>query len=379
MIFHLTTNKFVVSGKRRNTTGGIMTSFVRNSWYVAGWSRDFGDELRAVEILGQRLVIFRISSGDIKALEDRCPHRLLPLSKGKRIGDTIQCGYHGMTFSAEGQCVRVPGQANTPKSAYVETFPIQERHGIVWIWMGDHELADVDAIFDMPEFTAQGWHAHHGDALHIKANYLNVAENLVDPAHVSFVHPTTLGSAASEDVPVHVSTGNEIISAWRWIKDSAPVGFFQQFGGFSGNVDRWHYYDLHLPSTAVIDFGSIDIKFNCAEEDRNQGVRIFALHFVTPVNENYTIDHWMHLRNTSLGDEAASAQMDAMFKIAFAEDQAILEAVHESEQQPQRRKPIRIAIDKAPGVYRKRIRDLIAEEATQDLANPELSSFINHD
>tara|TARA_B110000285_G_C15017371_1_gene559748 strand:- start:24 stop:1163 length:1140 start_codon:yes stop_codon:yes gene_type:complete len=379
MIFHLTTNKFVVSGKRRNTTGGIMTSFVRNSWYVAGWSRDFGDELRALEILGQRLVIFRISSGDVKALEDRCPHRLLPLSKGKRIGDTIQCGYHGMTFSAEGQCVRVPGQANTPKSAYVETFPIQERHGIVWIWMGDHELADVDAIFDMPEFTAQGWHAHHGDALHIKANYLNVAENLVDPAHVSFVHPTTLGSAASEDVPVHVSTGNEIISAWRWIKDSAPVGFFQQFGGFSGNVDRWHYYDLHLPSTAVIDFGSIDIKFNCAEEDRNQGVRIFALHFVTPVNENYTIDHWMHLRNTSLGDEAASAQMDAMFKIAFAEDQAILEAVHESEQQPQRRKPIRIAIDKAPGVYRKRIRDLIAEEATQDLANPELSSFINHD
>lgn len=379
MIFHLTTNKFVVSGKRRNTTGGIMTSFVRNSWYVAGWSRDFGDELRALEILGQRLVIFRISSGDVKALEDRCPHRLLPLSKGKRIGDTIQCGYHGMTFSAEGQCVRVPGQANTPKSAYVETFPIQERHGIVWIWMGDHELADVDAIFDMPEFTAQGWHAHHGDALHIKANYLNVAENLVDPAHVSFVHPTTLGSAASEDVPVHVSTGNEIISAWRWIKDSAPVGFFQQFGGFSGNVDRWHYYDLHLPSTAVIDFGSIDIKFNCAEEDRDQGVRIFALHFVTPVNENYTIDHWMHLRNTSLGDEAASAQMDAMFKIAFAEDQAILEAVHESEQQPQRRKPIRIAIDKAPGVYRKRIRDLIAEEATQDLANPELSSFINHD
>ena len=356
-----------------------MTSFVRNSWYVAGWSRDFGDELRALEILGQRLVIFRISSGDVKALEDRCPHRLLPLSKGKRIGDTIQCGYHGMTFSAEGQCVRVPGQANTPKSAYVETFPIQERHGIVWIWMGDHELADIDAIFDMPEFTAQGWHAHHGDALHIKANYLNVAENLVDPAHVSFVHPTTLGSAASEDVPVHVSTGNEIISAWRWIKDSAPVGFFQQFGGFSGNVDRWHYYDLHLPSTAVIDFGSIDIKFNCAEEDRDQGVRIFALHFVTPVNENYTIDHWMHLRNTSLGDEAASAQMDAMFKIAFAEDQAILEAVHESEQQPQRRKPIRIAIDKAPGVYRKRIRDLIAEEATQDLANPELSSFINHD
>jgi phenylpropionate dioxygenase-like ring-hydroxylating dioxygenase large terminal subunit len=357
----------------------VLSGFIKNSWYVAGWSQDFGSALRTLEITGQRLVIFRTSTGTLKALEDRCPHRLLPLSKGKRIGDTIQCGYHGMTFNAEGHCVRVPGQTNTPKSAYVESFAVEERHGIVWIWMGDPELADPSTIFDMPQFTDAGWHAHQGEALHIKANYLNVAENLVDPAHVSFVHPTTLGSAASEDVPVHVSTAQAVISAWRWIKNAPPVGFFQKFGGFSGHVDRWHYYDLHLPSTAVIDFGSIDVGSECTEADRDQGVRIFALHFVTPVREDYTIDHWMHLRNTSLGDETASAQMDALFKVAFAEDKDILEAVHASEQQPQRRKPIRIAIDKAPSVYRKRIRDLIAEETINDLGDPTLSSFINHD
>jgi vanillate O-demethylase monooxygenase subunit len=353
-----------------------VSGFVKNSWYVAGWSRDFGDDLRALEITGQRLVMFRTIAGKVKALEDRCPHRLLPLSKGKRIDDTIQCGYHGMTFDGDGKCVRVPGQENTPSSAFVETFPIEERHGIVWIWMGDPELADRSTVFDIAEFSDAGWHPHHGDALHIEANYLNVAENLVDPAHVSFVHPTTLGSAASENVPVHVSTAGKVISAWRWIRDAAPIGFFQKFGGFSGNVDRWHYYHLHLPSTAVIDFGSIATEANCAEEDRDQGVRIFALHFVTPVNENHTIDHWMHLRNTSLGDEAASAQMD---QVAFAEDKEILEAVHQSEQQPQRRRPIRVAIDKAPTVYRKRIRDLIAEETTQDLGDATKPSFINHD
>ncbi len=354
-------------------------SFVRNAWYVAGWSRDFGEPLKALEITGQRLVMFREVSGAVKALEDRCPHRLLPLSKGKRIGDTIQCGYHGMTFDGAGKCVRVPGQENTPKSAYVEAFPVEERHGIVWVWMGDPELADPADIFDLPEFTQPGWHAHHGEGLHIKSNYLNVAENLVDPAHVSFVHPTTLGNAASENVPVHVSTSGEVISAWRWIRDAPPIGFFQKFGGFDGHVDRWHYYDLHLPSTAVIDFGSIDTKLNCPENERDRGVRIFALHFVTPVREDYTIDHWMHLRNTSLGDEDASAQMDAMFKTAFAEDKEILEAVHDAEQQPQRRRPIRVAIDKGPTVYRKRIRDLIASETTQDLGAPIGASFIQHD
>jgi len=266
-------------------------SFVRNAWYVAGWSRDFGEPLKALEITGQRLVMFREAGGAVKALEDRCPHRLLPLSKGKRIGDTIQCGYHGMTFNGAGQCVRVPGQ----------------------------------------------------------------------------------------NVPVHVSTSGEVISAWRWIRNAPPIGFFQKFGGFDGHVDRWHYYDLHLPSTAVIDFGSIDTELNCPEEERGRGVRIFALHFVTPVREDYTIDHWMHLRNTSLGDEDASAQMDAMFKIAFAEDKEILEAVHDSEQQPQRRRPIRVAIDKGPTVYRKRIRDMIASETTQDLGAPVGASFIQHD
>ena len=354
-------------------------NFVKNAWYVAGWSTDFDDALTPITIVGEHLVMFRTSDGDVVALEDRCPHRLLPLSKGKRIGDTVQCGYHGMTFNSAGACVRVPGQTNLPKSAYVEAFPVCEKHGVVWVWTGDAEKADPADVFDMPEFSDPNWHAHHGDKLHLNSHYLNVTENLVDPAHVSFVHPTTLGNAASENVPVHIATEGEQIVAWRWIRDAAPIGFFQKFGDFEGNVDRWHYYYLHMPSTAVIDFGSADVSLNLAEEDRDQGVRIFAIHFVTPVTEQYTIDHWMHLRNTAVGDDDASALMDGMFRIAFAEDQAILEAVQASENRPQKRKPIRIAIDKAPNVYRRRIRDLVEAEITDDTGEAEESSFTYHD
>ena len=215
--------------------------FVKNAWYVAGWSEDFGAALVPLTICGEALVFWRCGDGRLVALEDRCPHRLLPLSQGKRIGDTVQCGYHGMTFGPDGACVRVPGQANLPASAYVEAYSVEERHGIVWIWMGEAAKADPDTIFDMPEFTDPAWHVHRGDHLHLNAHYLNVAENLVDPAHVSFVHPTTLGSAASEIVPDHDSTGGEVITAWRWIRDAPPVGFCQKFGGFDGNVDRWQY------------------------------------------------------------------------------------------------------------------------------------------
>ena len=333
--------------------------FVFDAWYVAGWSRNFQHELVPQTILEQNLVFFRQSDNKLVALEDRCPHRLLPLSKGNLIGDNVECGYHGMTFDGHGKCVRIPAQDNLPPSAYVDTYPVEERHGIVWVWMGIKEKADPNLIFNMDEFKNSSWQKHLGDALHIKAHYLNVAENLVDPAHVSFVHPTTLGSAASQDVPVEVSTTDDPIAAWRWIRNAPPVGFFQKFGSFSGNVDRWHYYYLHLPSTAVIDFGSAASDLQLKEDERHKGVRIFAIHFVTPVTRDYTIDHWMHMRNAAVGNDDASKQIDDLFRIAFEEDKEILEAIHKEEQRQQTRAPIRIAIDRAPLVYRKRIKELV--------------------
>lgn len=356
-----------------------MTIFVRNAWYVAAFGREVDDQLRRFVILGAPVLLYRTSDGGIAALEDRCPHRLLPLSMGKRIGDAVQCGYHGLTFGADGACVRVPGQTNLPAAAHLRRYPVVERHDIVWIWMGEAERADPADIFDLPEFTAPGWAVHQGEALHLASNYLNVAENLVDPAHVSFVHPTTLGSAASENVPVHVSTEGPVITAWRWIRDAEPVGFFKAFGGFTGHVDRWHYYHLHLPCIAVIDFGSAPTHWQIAEEDRQRGVRILALHLLTPVDETHTIDRWLHIRNTATDDPEAGARMDALFRTAFAEDKAILEAIQAEELRPQTRRPIRIAIDRGPLVYRKRIAERIEQERTLDAGGAPSGAFVYHD
>ena len=338
-------------------------SFVRNAWYVAGWASEFDNNLRRVTVLGEDLVMYRTGANTVTALRDQCPHRLLPLSRGKRVGDNIQCGYHGMTFDACGKCVRIPGQEVIPPGAVVRHYPVHQRNDIVWVWMGDAEAADPADIFDLEQFNDPAWDAHQGDALHLQSNYLNVAENLVDPAHVSFVHPTTLGNAASEDVPVEVDVTGPVLKAHRWIRDAAPIGFFQEFGGFSGNVDRWHYYYLHLPSVAVIDFGSADAKLNLPDSRRNEGVRIFALHFLTPVDERTTIDRWMHLRNTATDDPKVSSHMDDLFRIAFAEDKAILEAIQVEEDRHPAGGAVRLAIDKAPTVYRRRIADLIAAEA----------------
>ena len=57
--------------------------FVRDQWYAAAWSTELGDRPLARHILGERVVFFRQPDGVIGALEDRCPHRMAPLSMGE--------------------------------------------------------------------------------------------------------------------------------------------------------------------------------------------------------------------------------------------------------------------------------------------------------
>jgi vanillate O-demethylase monooxygenase subunit len=349
-------------------------TFVRNAWYVAGWSHDFGRALTPLTIMDEDIVVFRNEAGAPVALTDECPHKRLPLSKGRLLGDTVQCGYHGMTFGCDGKCVRVPGQSNLPSSAWVRAYPLHEARGILWIWMGAADKADPALVFDMPEFDDPRWAPHHGDALQIESNYLPMADNLCDPAHVSFVHPTTLGNPECEDVPIACERRGRTVVTSRWIRDAPPVGFFKAFGNFEGNVDRWHYYYLHAPCVAVIDFGSAATQDAIGEDERDRGVRLFALHFLTPVSETRSIDHWMHLRNIGLDDEGLGARMNEQFRIAFAEDKAILEAIQAREAKAPARRPVKLAIDRGPNFLRRVIAEMLAEEDVPESEKPPIQA-----
>ncbi len=335
----------------------------RNAWYPLTWSRLVTRELACHRVLGNELVVYRAESGGAIALADVCPHRLAPLSKGKLRGDAVECGYHGMTFGADGRCIRIPGQKLIPANASVRSYPLHEKMGLVWIWPGNPELADPSRIYDLPQYQRPGWHAAHGDALRIEANYLNLADNLCDPAHVSFVHLSTLGNSASEDVPVEHSFDNNDVLVWRWIKDAPPIPLFAKYGDFRGKVDRWHYYHYAAPCSAVIDFGSAEAHAIADPGDRDQGLRIFACHFITPVDDHACIDHWLHVRNFALDSADVDERLHADFRIAFNEDKEILERIEAVERAGPDVKRIRLAIDAAPQRMRRIVERMVAEEA----------------
>lgn len=93
--------------------------FMQNQWYAACWARDVGrldKKSYPVTICNEDIVLYRTLDGTIAALQDRCPHRLLPLSEGFVERGQLRCGYHGLLFGEDGRCVEMPNQERIPAS-----------------------------------------------------------------------------------------------------------------------------------------------------------------------------------------------------------------------------------------------------------------------
>lgn len=345
--------------------------YIQNAWYPLTFSRDVGRQPVRRTVIEKNIVLYRRENGTVVALDDRCPHRFAPLSLGKVKGDDLQCGYHGMTFNGAGQCVRIPGQEIIPLNATVKSYPVTETLGLVWLWPGDPDQADHSKIYDLPQYhDKEHWAAVEGGSLHMDTGYLNLTDNLTDPAHVSFVHLSTLGNAASEDVPVkHESIGDAVV-VHRWILDAPPIPVFARLGPFAGTVDRWHYYYFHKPSIAVIDFGSADAGTIDPEHgDRNRGMRIFSCHFITPIDQRRCADHWLHVRNFALGNDAVGEEISRQFALAFNEDKVILEAIQrEQDQIHGTPRPLRLGIDGGSTKMRRLVDQAIAQEQNRAAA-----------
>ncbi len=112
--------------------------YLRNCWYMAGWSADFAAPGPvAATLLDQPVVFYRGANGQLVALEDRCVHRLAPLSQGRVEGNDLRCLYHGLKFASTGACVEMPGRDAVPHAMKVRAYPVIERYSAAWIWMGD--------------------------------------------------------------------------------------------------------------------------------------------------------------------------------------------------------------------------------------------------
>ncbi len=335
--------------------------FLRNHLYVAAWHDEIGRSLTARTLLGDKVVLYRREDGSVVALEDACCHRKMPLSMGRLDGDHLQCAYHGMTYDGSGRCVRIPGQERIPEKARVRSYPVHERWGWVFLWMGEPEKADSGLLPDVPEFGAPGWTMNRGPVMRIESQAGWVIDNLLDPSHTTFVHPTTLGVPEGADVPITVRETDGRIAAVKWTLDLPPAGLFRKFGSFAGKVDRWQIYEFSLPSLVIVDLGSADAGSGAPEDGGANRIEMRSFNFVTPETEQTSLYHWFQIRNFAPDDETVSAALTATFTDAFEEDLVVLKAIHAAQARSSTPN-LDIASDAAPMRVRRMLQKLIDRE-----------------
>jgi len=299
-------------------------AFLLNCWQVAAYRREIvPGRMLSRRIANEPLVLFRTSNGRVVAMEDRCPHRSAPLSKGKLIGDVVRCGYHGLRYDAQGKCVLIPGQGFIPPKAKARTFAAVERYTMVWIWLGNQERADPALIPDVHWMDHPQWIASEGYH-RIAANYQLLNDNLLDLSHETYVHVHTIGNEAVADAPVEVKSDDKAVYVSKEIDSCNPPPFYQYLARVSAtaNVRRWQRTIYLPPGYIVIDVGVEPLE-EIAGSNRVEG-RVIDL--ITPETESSSHYFWAFARNFRLQEAEVTEFLRDGVRSTFDEDKEMLEA-----------------------------------------------------
>lgn len=162
---------------------------MRRYWQPAALTEELDPKrpIKAVRLLGEDFVIFRDEKGRYGLLDRDCPHRGADLAFGRLENGGLRCSFHGWLFGADGQCLETP--AEPEGSTFCQrirqrAFPVVERNGILWAYLGEGEAPAFPA-FDC--FVAPDAYTFAFKGL-IECNWLQALEVGIDPAHASFLH-----------------------------------------------------------------------------------------------------------------------------------------------------------------------------------------------
>ena len=334
--------------------------YLYNSWYVAGWSDEIDSNLKSIRVLGEKICLFRNSSGTAVAFADFCPHRRMPLSMGKLQNDLLECAYHGLTFDCSGKCVAAPTNDNKiPANADLRSYPILERYNLVWIWMGEPSEADPDKVFEVDHFGDSAWGYNRGPAIDVECNYQYINDNLLDPSHVAWVHASSFGEANTRDTPLNTEITDTGVVVSRWMLNCEPAPFYKKVITFDGACDRLQHYEVRYPSHAIIRaiFTPAGSGGENGTLDDNKFV-MNSYNFMTPVDEHNTRYYWFQLRNIKPDDKSLSEIMSEGVRSAFEEDRIVLNALQKGmDEKPDGH--ISLRSDTGGFQFRRRLRSLI--------------------
>jgi phenylpropionate dioxygenase-like ring-hydroxylating dioxygenase large terminal subunit len=301
--------------------------YLRNAWYPAAWAYEVAEGVLARKILDEPVVLFRTPQGAAGALEDRCPHRFAPLSRGQVTSAGIRCGYHGLEFGPDGACTHSPF-TKTPPRAGVRNYPLVEKDGLLWIWPGEPHKADATAVADFGFMSDEARYRTVRGVSHVRADYQLCVDNLMDLSHIEYVHGGTFGAQGVIHKGSHRAWHEEgtIHSNW-WMPDIPnPPSQERNFPTEGRHVDHWIDMRWNAPASMLLDVGVTP-----TGQPREAGAHILGAHLLTPETDGACHYFWSMGRTYARDSVEVDSQARAyLVKACDEEDTPMIEAVARS-------------------------------------------------
>ncbi|WP_306395656.1 aromatic ring-hydroxylating dioxygenase subunit alpha [Telluria beijingensis] len=191
-----------------------------------------------VQLLSERMIAFRDTSGKLGLMDEFCAHRGVSLWFGRNEENGLRCPYHGWKYDTSGQCVDVPSEpveSGYCKKIKLKSYPLVERGGVLWTYMGPPELQPP-----LPEYefaTVGPKHRYMSKRLQ-ESNYLQAMEGGIDSSHVSFLH----SGALERDPLFRGAKGNKYNLQDFQVKFEVVESEGGLLIGARRNAEEGHYY-----------------------------------------------------------------------------------------------------------------------------------------
>lgn len=276
-----------------------------NSWFAVMEADKLGDKPVSVEILEERVVLFRTSTG-IHAFKDLCIHRGAAFSKGWVKDDKLVCPYHGWEYDTSGQCVRIPSQdprRAITKRACAVVYKCEVHYGLIWVSLGEPKGPPPA----YPEASDPNFQVVVCGPIMVNGSFPRVLENFLDVGHLAWVHDGLLGSSEYPEVKeyeVHYRDG-------RFISD--PIYVYQPDpDGRGHSINNGIVYEILHPCTARL-----------TKTDPESGIIKINWFHVVPVSEKRTQIFSLVARNYDL--DAPNEPFREFQELIASQDNAMIE------------------------------------------------------
>jgi 5,5'-dehydrodivanillate O-demethylase oxygenase subunit len=250
--------------------GTPMGEVLRRYWHPVATVPELDEEpVLAVKLLGENLALYRTDNGDMGLVAQRCPHRGASLAYGIPEDDGLRCPYHGWLFSTTGQCLEQPAEpadSTFKDRVKIPAYPVQELGGLIWAYLGPEPapLLPRFEIFARPDMD------HDVGISRLPCNWVQVAENTVDPLHIEYLHMKYTNY-------VHRRLGKPAVAVRhheRTAYDVFEYGIMKRrmWEGDSEDSDEWTVgHPQLLPGTAVVVMGDgwLQFQIRVPQDDDN--------------------------------------------------------------------------------------------------------------